>query len=52
MEQWTTEELQRDFTVIGFQAPFVVVVRKTDNVKGSLEFQHSPRIYFNFVADQ
>jgi len=48
--EWTTEELQRDFVVLSFQAPFVVVVRKADNVKGSLEFTHSPRKYFNFHA--
>lgn len=45
---WDTDELDRDFEVVGFMAPFVVVVRKADGVKGSLEFQHSPRFYFNF----
>ena len=50
-ERWTTDDLSRDFEVIGFAAPFVVVVRKADGVKGSLEFAHSPRVYFNFVAD-
>lgn len=45
---WTTEELSRDFEVTGFLAPFVVVRRKKDGVKGSLEFQHQPRLYFNF----
>ena len=49
--RWNTDGLQRDFEVIGFAAPFVVVVRKADGVKGSLEFTHSPRVYFNFVAD-
>jgi hypothetical protein len=34
--------------VIGFLAPFVVVRRKIDGVKGSLEFQHHPRFYFGF----
>lgn len=51
-ERWNTQELQRDFDVIGFAAPFVVVRRKSDGVKGSLEFTHSPRIYFNFVEDK
>ena len=45
---WDTAELQRDFDVIGFMAPFVVAIRKSDGVKGSLEFQHNPRFYFNF----
>jgi len=49
--RWDTDALRREFDVIGFMAPFVVVKRKADGVKGSLEFTHSPRVYFNFVAD-
>ena len=45
---WDTEELSRDFEVIGFMAPFVIVRRKSDGKKGSLEFQHQPRFYFSF----
>ena len=45
---WSTDELGREFEVIGFMAPFVVVRRKSDGVKGSLEFQHQPRFYFGF----
>ncbi len=48
---WDGEQLRQDFEVIGFLAPLVVVRRKADGVKGSLEFQHMPRFYFNFVAD-
>lgn len=48
---WDTRDLARDFIVIGFMAPLIVVQRKTDGVKGSLEFQNMPRFYFNFVAD-
>ncbi len=49
---WTTEQLTNHFEVIGFLAPLVVVRRKADGVKGSLEFQHGPpRLYFNFVPD-
>lgn len=47
---WTTTELAEEFEVIGFMAPYVVVRRKADGVKGSLEFQHHPRFYFNFQA--
>ena len=47
-EVWNTDELQRDFEVKGFAAPFVVVVRKSDGVGGSLVFQHAPRFYFAF----
>ena len=49
---WDTSELSQQFEVVGFMAPFVVARRKTDGKKGSLEFQHSPRFYFNFVLDQ
>jgi hypothetical protein len=45
---WNTEELSRDFEVVCFMAPLVVVRRKSDGKKGSLEFQHSPRFYFAF----
>jgi len=45
---WTTAELSKDFEVIGFAAPLVVVRRKSDGKKGSLEFQHNPRFYVNW----
>lgn len=45
---WTTSELSDDFDVIGFMAPVVVVIRKSDSQKGSLFFQHSPRFYYGF----
>lgn len=51
-ETWDTEALKRDFEVIGFQAPYVVVKRRSDGVKGSLEFTHSPRVYFNWMEDR
>jgi hypothetical protein len=49
---WTTTDLARDFTVHSFMAPFVIVTRKADGVKGVLEFTHSPRVYFDFVEDK
>ncbi|HEY7331250.1 MAG TPA: hypothetical protein VH592_26690 [Gemmataceae bacterium] len=49
---WDTRQLAQNFEVIGFLAPLVVVRRKADGVKGSLEFQHQPRFYFNFAADE
>lgn len=49
---WTTQELQNEFTVEGFLAPFVVVRRKADGQRGTLEFQHQPRLYFNFREDE
>ena len=46
---WDTDELSQDFTVTGFMAPFVGAIRKSDGKKGALEFQPSPRFYYNFV---
>jgi hypothetical protein len=48
---WDTSELARDFAVLAFAAPFVVVIRKADCQKGSLEFQHLPRFYYDFRPD-
>ena len=45
---WNTDELSNDFEVLGFGAPIIAVRRKSDGVKGSLYFQHSPRFYFSF----
>lgn len=50
-QRWDTQELQRDFTVHGFMAPFVTVTRKSDGKRGILEFTHHPRFYFNFTED-
>ena len=49
---WDTSQLSAEFEVLGFMAPFVVVRRKSDGQKGSLEFQHCPRFYFGFVLDK
>ncbi len=50
-EVWDSIELNQVYTVEGFLAPFVGVIRKADGKKGTLEFQHAPRFYFNFVKD-
>jgi hypothetical protein len=46
---WDTEEMSADFNVQGFAAPFIIVTRKSDGVKGSLLFQHYPRFYWGFT---
>jgi hypothetical protein len=48
---WNKEQLSEDFEILGFMAPYVVVRCKTTGAKGSLEFTHSPRFYFNYVKD-
>ena len=45
---WDSQQLREEFELIGFSAPWVVVKRKSDGVEGTLEFQHSPRCYFDF----
>lgn len=47
---WDTDQLREEYEVIGFAAPLVVVRRKADSQKGSMMFQHSPRLYFGFEA--
>ena len=46
--KWTTDELTKDFTVLGFGHGYCAVQRKSDNVKGSLDFGGRPRRYFDF----
>ena len=48
----TTPRSYGAFAVEGFLAPYVVVRRKSDGVRGTLTFQHSPRFYFDFAADK
>ena len=45
---WDTRQLGEDFAVEGFLAPYVIVCRKVDGQRGSLLFQHHPRLYFGF----
>jgi hypothetical protein len=48
---WNTDELQEDFQALGFMAPFVIVRRRSDGVRGSLMFQANPRFYFGFQPE-
>lgn len=48
---WNTSELQRDFEVLGFLAPYCVVRRRSDGAKGSILFQHDPRLYYGFQPE-
>ena len=49
--EWTTNELTKEFEVIGFLAPFAVVRCRATGKKGSMMFRHNPRIYFGFKED-
>jgi len=50
--RWDTATLRRDYEVLGFAAPYVVVRRRSDGAKGTLQFNHSPRVYFNFEPSE
>ena len=52
--EWTTrDQLLEDFEVIGFAAySTCIVTRKSDNVRGTLDFTHIPRVYSNFQPIQ
>jgi len=45
---WSTEEMQKDYEVLGFLSPFIYVRRKSDMKTGTLTFQHQPRYYFGW----
>jgi len=51
-ERWDHDEVREHFEIIGFMAPFCSAIRKRDGARGSLEFTHHPRWYFNFVEDK
>lgn len=45
----TTDEMLAEYEVLGFALGFCIVQRKSDGVKGTLDFDHMPRRYYNFV---
>ena len=48
---YDTSEAQEHFEFIGFMAPFAVVRKKSDGIKGSIMFQDYPRFYFKFQPE-
>lgn len=48
-DEFTTETLQRFFSVEAFWAPYCIVRRKYDGQRGTLMFEHSPRYYFGWA---
>lgn len=48
---WNIAELQEQFKVKGFLAPYACVERRSDGATGTVMFQHSPRFYFHFQKD-
>ena len=50
-QAWDTNQLQQDFIVHGFLAPYVVVTNKETRKKGTLMFTHMPRFYYSWKED-
>jgi hypothetical protein len=46
-----TEEMLATYEVLGFALGFCVVRRKSDGIRGTLDFDHAPRRYYNFVPE-
>ncbi len=49
---WDTEEMRREFDILGFKAPFAIVLDKKSGQRGSVLFQNDPRYYFSFDPDR
>jgi hypothetical protein len=45
-------ELHQSYEVQGFMAPYVILRERATGKLGSMEFQHSPRYYWGFQADE
>lgn len=48
---WDTQQLQEDYEVLAFAAPLIVVRQRSTGRRGTLLFQHSPRLYWGFSPD-
>ena len=48
---WDTQQVQEEFQIHAFLAPFVQVTRRSDGARGALTFQHLPRFYFAFQQE-
>jgi hypothetical protein len=53
MPVWDTNEMAAQFEVLGYKAPFAIVVHKETRERGSVLFQDGPpRLYFGFDPDR
>ena len=46
--EWNAEELEEDFIVEAFGRGWCIVTRKSDDVRGTLLYDHYPRRYYSF----
>lgn len=47
----TTDQARELYEFVTFAAPYVVVVRRADRVRGTLAFTHNPRRFFDFTPE-
>ena len=45
---YNTQEVTSEFKLEAFMAPYVVCTSRRTKERGTMEFQHQPRLYFNF----
>jgi hypothetical protein len=45
------DQLEAEFRIVSFLAPYVGVERKSDGVRGTMQFTHMPRLYFSFEPE-
>jgi hypothetical protein len=45
---WGTASLLEHYEVVQFQAPYVLVRRRSDGLEGLMAFNHLPRYYYDF----
>lgn len=48
MSVWTTTDVSHEFSIEGFATPFLIVKRKSDGVRGTVEWTGNPKVYFDF----
>jgi hypothetical protein len=50
LTEWTTAQMQEEFTVVGFALGVCVVKRKSDGVTGTLDFERrgDKRVYYGW----
>lgn len=48
---WNVEKVREEFDILSFYKSNVIVKRKKDKQLGTLDYQHSPRFYYNFIIE-
>ena len=49
---WDVQEFTEQFDVFSVMGPKLIVRRKSDGYSGTIEYQSSPRYYFNLAVGE